>query len=189
MLVRARQPWGAAPTGPPARARRVKHSEGGAPGAPQGGLRGHRQSRHSSLTRRRGLLHKEAGGTSGPVAWAPRGSPTAPTPSARVFFLPAHSLARRVRSCPGSPSSQLSHRAHTRRPPYGGQLLTSLTPGLSPPPGTPLQAWPPPHPPLASSRWGTLSALSPGCLRGLGAWDHDPHPHPAAWPATCRGAL
>lgn len=45
------------------------------------------------------------------MAWTPLGSPTAPTPSARVFFLPAHSLARRVRSCPGSPSSQLSHRA------------------------------------------------------------------------------
>ena len=78
--------------GPP-----VKRSDGGAPGAPQGGLRGHRQSGHSSLTRCQGLLHKEAGGTKGPVAWAPRGSPTAPTPSARVFF-PAHSLASRVRS-------------------------------------------------------------------------------------------
>lgn len=190
MLVRAGQPWSAAPTGPPARAHRVKHSEGGGPERPSG--------RPPRPQTKRALLPDQAPGGSftkkpvGPRGLWPGlrwGLPQPPPPAPGSSSSQPTAWRGGSEAAPGRRLPSSATAPHTQSPPYGGQLLISLTPGLSPPPGAPLQAWPPPHPPLASSRSGTLSALSPGCLRGLGAWDHDPHPHPAVWPATCRGTL
>lgn len=110
VLQARRLPWSAATAGPPSRSRRVKCSAEQGSWAPRGGLQGHSQSEDSSLARRRGLLHERARGTKGLWPGLCRG-PHSPHLSARASFLLARSPARRVRSCPGSPSARLSRRA------------------------------------------------------------------------------
>ena len=103
------------PVGRPQRLRQgQQRGLGGGPGRPSG--------RPPRPQPKWGLLPGQAAGAPsqkkpvGPTACGlgSAGVSHSPHPSARVSFLPAHSPARRVRSCPGSPSARLSR--HAARP-------------------------------------------------------------------------
>lgn len=179
MLMAGRHPWSTGTAGPPSQTRRVKRSAGWGSWAPLGeASKAIARAGTPPWPGGRGSFTKKPVGPTGLWPGLCRGLPQ-PPPQRQGLLPPSPQPGKEGQKLPRVPVCL----AQPPRPTPGGHL--SLTPGLSPPPGTLLQAWPPPQSP-----GGVLSlgrTLSPQPWLSAGGWS--PGPRSPALPCCVAGCL